>query len=279
MKSPKAYLESTLCVADDAKLISQVELWSISSRVFDLFGADTETSIGLQRAAELNSLSYALDQCRLDLLAPNEIQSTLSDYSREVFELYIHCAKLSLFSHTFRGSSQRRTTSADTLRGLERFELYAIDSALTILRAVTWEGKIQAYLEMLPSYFGTMIAFAFVFLVKAFSQDNNSCGLDKSDVARTLKRLVETFGTCAARVQPKHPLQSVTKSLNIAMKRFSRFDASDDEQMTTAQDENVFSFDDPGTDLFRMGDIGVHNSLFHTPIGGFYGSSWDLPNL
>jgi hypothetical protein len=45
LKTPKAFLGSKFCTPADAKLISQIELWSISSRVFDVFGADIEASI------------------------------------------------------------------------------------------------------------------------------------------------------------------------------------------------------------------------------------------
>jgi hypothetical protein len=78
LKSPKVFLRGTLYTADDSKLISQVELWSVSSHVFDLFGADTEASIGLQRPAELQSLSCSFDQCRLDLLAPMPLKVPLA---------------------------------------------------------------------------------------------------------------------------------------------------------------------------------------------------------
>jgi hypothetical protein len=42
LKDAKVFLQSSLSTADDSRLISLVELWSVSSRVFDLFGADIE---------------------------------------------------------------------------------------------------------------------------------------------------------------------------------------------------------------------------------------------
>lgn len=49
LKSPKVFLQSSLSTPDDLQLISLVELWSVSSRVFDLFGADVEVSLNFSR--------------------------------------------------------------------------------------------------------------------------------------------------------------------------------------------------------------------------------------
>src|ERR1700761_7737052 len=56
LNSPRTFLRSRLCTAEDVKLIGQVDFWSISSRVFDIFGADTEAPITKQRATALESL-------------------------------------------------------------------------------------------------------------------------------------------------------------------------------------------------------------------------------
>lgn len=165
------------------------------------------------------------------------------------------------------------------INGLEKFERFAVDGALSIVQSVTWSGEIQAHLEMLPSYFGTMIAFAFVFLLKASTQKRISLVLDKNDVFRSLKRLAEVFSACSARAQPEHPLHSITKSLEIAMKRHGFVDLSEGEQMVMPQDESMLAFDNFGSDPFGMNNFAEHDSLFHSPMDGFQINFWGLENL
>jgi hypothetical protein len=160
--------------------------------------------------------------------------------------------KVISFSHTFRGSSQRYENPTATLNGLEKSERCAIDSVLSVVQAVTCADEIQSHLEMLPSYFGTMITFAFVLLLKASSQKITSFPLDKSDVVCTLKRLATVFSACSERVQPKHPLHSVTKSLNIAMRKHCFADPLEGRDMVVAQDETLLGFDNVGDDPFGM---------------------------
>jgi hypothetical protein len=55
-------------------------------------------------------------------------------------------------------------------------------------------------LEMLPFYFGTMIAFASVSLIKAWGKEATICYLDENEVSSALIRLVEVFYACSARI-------------------------------------------------------------------------------
>jgi len=167
LKTPKAFLGSKFCTPTDAKLISQIELWSISSRVFDVFGADIEASVTNERVVELESLSRCFDVCRANAIANNDSPDTLS---QQLFDLYIHCAKLYLFSHTFRGSSQRYARSSSPFHDMEKFERSALENALAIVRSVAWGDEIQRQLERLPSYFSTMIAFASFSLIQCVKE-------------------------------------------------------------------------------------------------------------
>jgi hypothetical protein len=173
LKTPKAFLGSKFCTPADAKLISQIELWSISSRVFDVFGADIEALITNERVAELKSLSGCFDICRASAIASSDSPDI---FSQQLFDLYIHCAKLYLFSHTFRGSSQRYERCSLPFNGMEKFERSALENALAIVRSVAWGDEIQSRLERLPSHFSTMIAFASISLIKAGGR-NQQCAI------------------------------------------------------------------------------------------------------
>lgn len=206
LRSPRALLQSKFSQGEaDLNLISQVELWSISGKVFDSFGADVEGSGFVRdRIAELERLGAEYDRWRQDwseqvpLIIPIQ-QSNARDsrqtaaedqYTRQLFfDLYFHSAKLYLYSHVFRGrkrdhllltsttKSSNPVTAPTTNDGMNRFARRAVDSALSIVRsvtakpqwAVTQRHEQQRRLSKLPFYLGTTMAFASVFLFQAAS--------------------------------------------------------------------------------------------------------------
>jgi len=265
LESPKAFLQSRFCTPEDVKLIGQVDVWSISNRVFDIFGADTDASITTQRAAALESLGAAYDKWRGDLR--DSISDDLDDLTREMIDLYAHCGKLYLFSHTFRGSSQRQTRSLATSKGMEKFERRALESALSIVQGVIWGSETRQRLEHLPSSFVTMIAFASVSLIKASGQEPTVRGFDKNEAFQSLNELVKVFRACSARVHTQHPLLSVAKSLEIAMKKCCPVDVDHFHSWDTADDldSTLFAFNGVGNDPFALNCPGDHDNFLPNP--------------
>jgi hypothetical protein len=276
LRSPKAFLQSEFCTSDDIKLISQVDLWGISSRVFDIFGADIEASITSERIAELDTLSRTYDICRSTILGAIPIDPG-DGFPRQLYDLYVHCAKLSLFSLIFRGSSQRCARPSPNPNGMEKFEKSALASALAIVQSVSWGREIQQHLEMLPTYFGTMIAFASVSLLKFWNKEPSMTYFDKKEVAVTLNRLVEVFSAASARVQPGHPLRSVSKSLKMAMDEYCQpVDPCDLAYTPEALNNAMFGFDDFGGSFMETEYSEAYNGLssqlapeFHSDFSGF----------
>jgi hypothetical protein len=141
----------------------------------------------------------------------------------------------------------------------------ALESALVVVRAVAWDVQIQNHLEILPSYFGTMIAFASISLIKAWGNEPTMCYLDQNEVSSALDRLVEVFQACSERIQPEHPLCSFAKSLKIVMEGccgHTREHSIDMGLMTNDIDRAMF-----GLDIFGNGPLGLnylddHNNLF-----------------
>lgn len=282
LKSPRAFLESKLCISEDDRLISEIELWSIGSRVFDMFGADTEAIIANDRIAELDSLSRSYDLCRSAGFGAVTMDDIPGDFSEQLFDLHFHCAKLYLFSHTFRGSSQKSARPSTSSQRMEKLERCGIESALAIVRSVICRSDINGSLEMLPSYFGTMIAFASIFLMKAWGRESTMRYVDKNEISTALSRLVEVYQTASVRVQPRHPLCSVAKSLRIAINEYC-------QQHNTGQfgvgyipqgllDNSMFSFDGTGGNSSIMDFIGGYNNLLTSPHG-FCGNIPNLQNI
>jgi hypothetical protein len=273
LKSPKAFLDSKFCTPTDAKLVSQIELWAICSRVFDVFGADIEASIANERVTELESLSRCFDLCRANAITNNDNPDI---FSQQLFDLYIHCSKLYLFSHTFRGSSPRYARFLSPLRDME-VERSALENALAIVRSVAWGDEIQRRLERLPSYFTTMIAFASISLIKIWGKEPTMCYLDKNDVSSALNRLVEVFDACSARVQPEHPLRSLARGLKVAMNgSCSQAEGNQTNVgfMPDMIDSSLFAFDNIGGNSFGLDYLDDHNNLMSSPRdfhSGFFG--------
>lgn len=252
--SPRVFLQSKFCSPSDVLLVSHLELWFTSSRVFDIFGADTEAFITEDREAQIELLSRSFDTCRSDLFGGMAIDSGPARFSQRLFDLHIHCAKLSLFSHSFRGSLAKHARPPEYSRRIEEFERCALESALAIVRSVAYGGEIQKHLEWLPSYFDAMLAFASISLMKSQTKESTVHYLDRNEVLSALRSLVEVFEACSARIQPEHPLSSVAKGLQIAMKEFDQVSVNNpDMQVVPGGLENYMFAFDASLDLDYLG--------------------------
>ncbi|KAJ5601511.1 hypothetical protein N7510_011045 [Penicillium lagena] len=225
LRKPREFLQSYFTNPSDLTLISQVEMWSLSSKVFDMFGADIEWHVASQRGAELAQLSNSYERWSeewLDMLSFGD-PSTTNTFSCRVFDLYFHSAKLYLYSHIFRGPSPEEDTrsklSAESTTGVNRFVQGALKSALSIVRCIVDNTQPWPWLETLPVYLGAMTAFACVVLVKAsrhqgvLSQDMLQTGVD---VPGYLRRLVQVLRASPVVDSPTHPLLNIARSLEVA---------------------------------------------------------------
>jgi hypothetical protein len=205
-------------------MISRVELWSISSRVFDMFGADIECNVVSQRPDELARLNIAYDRWREEWLNMLSFKDQPTGSSRRAFDLYFYSAKLYLFSHVFRGSpSQLHNTKppAEPDTHVNTFVDGAVKSALSIIRCIVDElddAKNQkSWLEKLPPYIGTIVAFACVCLVRVSRQQIPlQCDMRGEDIPGYLHRLVQALRLSPVMDQPVHPLVSIVRSLETA---------------------------------------------------------------
>ena len=58
LSPPRAFLDSEFANEADARIVSQLEIWSISSRVHDTFGVDTETMIPQRLLASISETQH-----------------------------------------------------------------------------------------------------------------------------------------------------------------------------------------------------------------------------
>ncbi|KAJ5112544.1 hypothetical protein N7532_000589 [Penicillium argentinense] len=211
LKSPRDFLRTEFSFPSDLKLISQVELWSISNRVFDMFGADIDNCVATQRLGEIPALNEAYEQWYGDWLDILTFVEVADPFPRRVFDLYYHSAKLYLFSHIFRGHSRDGTGfTNDTTSDLDEFASSALKNALSIVCDITKEASLQT----LPDYIGTVTAFASVCLVKASTECKMiTCDADGDDAFGHLRRLVQVSRSSAIGNGSTHPLRGIAESL------------------------------------------------------------------
>lgn len=240
LKAPRDFLQSPFSTSYDLSLIAQVELWSISGRVFDRFGADIENPMASQKSTELESFGREYDQWFgewSDLLSTSEMgtQST-----NRLGCLYYHSARLFLFSHVFRGPAAEIYSLPK--EGIDSFASSALSSALAIVRCIV-DGHRDAelWLHKLPVYFGTMTAFASVCLLKGSCQEQSTTGLDFGETTEYIRRLVDLLRTSLVADHPANTWSSIATSLDIATKGWDLFQPQDDH-LTTPVD-GAFNFD------------------------------------
>lgn len=254
LKAPRALLQGGFSTPHDLNLISQVELWSISSRVFDIFGADIESSFVQNKSAELEQLSGAYGRWRQEWVEVLTLRVALDQFSQLIFDLYYHSTKLYLFSHVLRGPAQRGAKPQVTTNGMDSFAQCAVENALSIIRCVSEGNENQVWLGNLPCYFGKVTAFASILLLCASWQAQHLYKVEEEEVFNCLRRLTESIQGSLVAIHPVHPLWSIANSLEIAIG--SRWQSNCDGMDGNGGDKPTdlsLDFDLFGEDLFGLG--------------------------
>lgn len=250
LKNPRDFLQSKYSTQADRKLISQIELWSISSRVFDVFGADIENPIASHRSAEVKRLSDAYDQWYDEWQDVFSFDDDKNHIPKKMFQLYTHSARLYLFSHVFRGPAQGENLSTGFEQGVSTFAQRALESALSIVRCIVGnESEPSSWLERLPLYFGTMTAFASVCLVRLSSYQPVISNMNTNEVRGLLRQLASRLQSSLALEHSTHPLLSIAGSLGQLSS-----DQSDANHDQFFADFDFNSFTNDGMNMGLFGD-------------------------
>lgn len=237
LKSPTAFVHTKFSSFQDLHLISMVELWSITRSVFERFGADIESQTAIELPTEVLRFAETYDQWLQTWRGMLVFDDC--DHSGNMLQLYFHSAKLYLYSHIHRGKAQPHFPAEPfAFSDLnERFR----ESGLSVLR-ITLDGEID--LLRLPSYFGTMLAFATVVLIKTVREDDTASLLYKPEIMRLLHRLAAVLQAKQLPPAPPHPLLSIASGLNHAMDHLLIDDArSVDALPEMSFDESIFMED------------------------------------
>ncbi|KAK6853308.1 hypothetical protein PG995_010120 [Apiospora arundinis] len=215
VRNARDFLKCEFATEDDARLVSQVLRWSICSNIFDTFGVDVDRPLAESDIPHLRRFSIALDSIRaewIDRFSPN---AHVGNYPRKGVGLQYNFARLYLCSHAFRGVNTVEFTSRSPGIDTELDEIAnsAVLAASAILRAVVSDPEIQGFLDGLPTYFNTMIAFAAVFLLKVSTKYGSMVHIDLQEIRRLLRSLLTTLKKVTSSMHPRHLLVSITAGI------------------------------------------------------------------
>ncbi|GAB7330857.1 hypothetical protein MBLNU13_g02390t1 [Cladosporium sp. NU13] len=206
LKSPTTFLHSEFSGRRDLGLISQIELWNTTRAVFEEFGADVESSAACEKLDELDKLAQAYQTWLHTWYGVLGVENLTGN----ITELCYHCALLYLYSHIHRGAKD--SPQPNTSARLTEIHGYFRNSAQAVLRIVT-DDKL-CILD-LPSYFGTMMAFAAVSLIKVV-RDGEVLDGDRHDILSLLRRLADAFRGIKLPQTKSHPYLGIVKGLEQA---------------------------------------------------------------
>lgn len=218
-----ALLHTANATEDDARLVSQVNIWTISNAAYETFGIDVDSPIRSDLLPKLRRYMIALDTWRADWGERFVSNAHVGEYPRKGVGLHYFFAKLYLCSHAFRGitpndqtnGTQRRhsTATQDLPPELEEVASSAVVCAKAILRTIVDDPELQAHLNGLPLYFDTMIAFAVVFLLKVATRFHSAVRISGSEILVLVRDMATVLRQVASNLHRQHLLRFVAEGV------------------------------------------------------------------
>lgn len=246
-------LESKHAIEDDARLISQVKIWSISSQIFETFDADFDVPVSATQMPHLRRLSIALDSWRADWNERFTINKHVGNYPRKGVGLHYHFAKLYLCSHAFRGALKPGGVPHQMSSETEEFANMAVLSAQSIIRVVISDTEIQSHLHGLPTYFDTMIAFAVVFLLKLATMYSGTVCTNRDEIFASVDQVVTVLKSVTSQMHKRHILVSIAVGFEKLLDRCKRKTQSTTVVTTPAVQRYVPLDTTPGNEFLNGG--------------------------
>lgn len=164
MRKYDHYLQSSLAIEGDGRVISQVSLFVVMTRIYNCFEGEPDSEVCDESLSQLAGFNEQLDGWRNTWRARLRRNDFVGDYPVKGVDLHYHFAKLQLNILALRGATSSTIANLSALR--KDYATLAIHSASAVLQTVLDEPSIRDALVGVPLYIDTMIAFASVFLLK-----------------------------------------------------------------------------------------------------------------
>jgi hypothetical protein len=196
IREHELFLQSPFADAIDRRILSQVALMQILTRIYDRFIERKLPHQDPDRAmlsdgdfADLRNFNLEIDQWRIKWNPRQENNQFIGSFPPNGIILYSYFAKLQLNSLAIRGISLSQGRLSTERK---EFANMAISSSASILTFVLEEEDMRRALVGTPLYVHTMIAFASVFLMKVATKWNRIMGLnvESNYVSHLLERII-----------------------------------------------------------------------------------------
>ncbi|KFY40963.1 hypothetical protein V495_05149 [Pseudogymnoascus sp. VKM F-4514 (FW-929)] len=204
---------------DDARLISQVDLWSTASQIFSTFGTNISLPIPTNTISQLRRFNISLDTWRADWNERFVHNNHVGNYPRKGVGLHYHFLKLYLCSHAFRGVLKAPNALQALSPELREIAEMAVASATYILRTVNADVEWQGYLNGLPLYFDTMIAFAAVFLIKTATEYNGTVKVDTVGLLALVEENMLVLQEVGRGMSANHLISRIGGAIKVLLER------------------------------------------------------------
>jgi hypothetical protein len=211
IKAASQFLTTQYVSEDDFRLVSQLNIWCISGPVFETFGVDVNTAVSPQLVPKIRRFMIALDTWRADWNERFGRHAHVGEYPRKGVNLHFHFAKLYLCSLAFRGITPQ---ASDMHHELEEIANAAVISAESILRTFINDTELQSYLNGLPLYFDTMIAFAIIFLLKVAMKFYKTVRIGRAEIMTLVKDMALVLRQSAATMHRQHLLRYIAEGVD-----------------------------------------------------------------
>jgi hypothetical protein len=210
------FLKSAHAVKDDERLISQINIWSITSQVFQAFGTDSSQPVPVEMVRQLRRYNIALDTWRADWMERNwGPHNHVGNYPEKGVGMHCHFAKLYLCAHSFRGISKSSPASYCMPQEMVEIAEMAIASATYILRTLKTDVELQSHLNGLPLYFDTMIAFTAVFLLKISTEYSTKIPIDTAEALSLVRQSVSVLEDVGSKMKSNHLLIRIGQGIRM----------------------------------------------------------------
>ncbi|CAG8979489.1 hypothetical protein HYALB_00011893 [Hymenoscyphus albidus] len=168
----------------DLRLLSQVALFIILTKMYNTFGPDIDHILEEYDLALLRGFNMDLDGWRMRWESQLDPNPFISTYPSKGVALHYHFSKLQLNSLSLRGFKELPPTELSPSR--REYANLAISSAISILQLVITQQDIREGLVGVPLYLQTMITYAAVFLHKVQRKWKSLHLVSDATVAREL---------------------------------------------------------------------------------------------
>lgn len=230
IRDHELFLQSPFADALDRRILSQVALMQILTRIYDRFIEGSSKGLPQEKTAsamladeegdfdDLRAFNGEIDRWRMLWHARQENNPFIGSLPPKGIILYSYFAKLQLNSLAIRGVS---LSSGQLSTQRKEFVNLAISAAASILTFVLEEEDMRRALVGTPLYVHTMIAFASAFLMKGTTMWSRVMGLnlEVGYVRNLLERVVLLLKTSVT--SDRHVLHHIAFGLEKMLAKLS----------------------------------------------------------